>query len=123
MKSFARKGVTLWAGYHRKLGFVVFDPRSQVLVPDDKVRLFVVAEGRMATFIRELVKPGIERSEERVLEQAVDDYLSTRLQRRVTHCYGCKTDLNSIDFTLCSSCHWIRCTCGACGCEYDRASA
>ena len=38
---------------------------------------------------------------------------------RKTHCYNCKTSLdNYIDYE-CTSCGWIICSCGACGCGFD----
>jgi hypothetical protein len=38
---------------------------------------------------------------------------------RVTHCYACKTGLDSRQHTNCASCGWIICpACGACGCGY-----
>lgn len=37
---------------------------------------------------------------------------------RITHCYSCKTDLNSELYKECRACGWIICSCGACGCGY-----
>jgi len=39
---------------------------------------------------------------------------------RQTHCYICKSDLDSELFKECCTCSWIVCFCGACGCGYDR---
>jgi hypothetical protein len=37
----------------------------------------------------------------------------------VTHCYNCKTHLDSRQHGKCSRCPWIVCPqCGACGCGY-----
>ncbi len=37
---------------------------------------------------------------------------------RVTHCYRCKTTLQSHLYKECCGCEWIICSCGACGCAY-----
>ncbi len=39
---------------------------------------------------------------------------------RQTHCYHCQNDLDGRSFLECSKCEWIVCSCGACGCGYDR---
>jgi hypothetical protein len=40
--------------------------------------------------------------------------------RRITHCYSCKTHLDNVHDIECSKCGWIVCeNCGACGCGYD----
>src|SRR6185437_3841758 len=39
-------------------------------------------------------------------------------EHRTTHCYACKTPLDSWVDTECVSCSWIICSCGACGCGY-----
>ena len=39
---------------------------------------------------------------------------------RVSHCYKCKSALNSKDQLECNSCNWMICSnCGACGCGYN----
>lgn len=39
-------------------------------------------------------------------------------RHRVTHCYNCQKDLdNTIDIE-CNKCHWMVCSCGACGCGH-----
>jgi len=38
---------------------------------------------------------------------------------RCTHCFSCKTTLNSRDFDVCPDCGWIVCDCGACGCRFE----
>ncbi len=42
------------------------------------------------------------------------------LVRRITHCYSCKLDLDNAVDLECVACGWILCTCGACGCGFDR---
>ena len=116
---------------HAKMGLVIYDPDSQMDVRPEHVRLFVVAENRMATFTRAvesmLVQPyscnGYQNSSENMRRQevkrAVDLYVGSRSAGRQTHCYRCKAHINSTDFSICPRCKWIRCSCGACGCGYD----
>lgn len=42
--------------------------------------------------------------------------------RRITHCYSCKNNLDNAIDTECNACHWIVCSCGACGCGYSDAA-
>jgi len=44
-----------------------------------------------------------------------------QIKIRWTHCYACKTKLNSRDFEKCPACGWIMCECGACGCHFNNA--
>lgn len=44
---------------------------------------------------------------------------STRMHRE-THCYSCKGDLDNAEDLECAACGWIICSCGACGCGYER---
>lgn len=37
---------------------------------------------------------------------------------RMTHCWNCKNDIDSLNFALCDSCSGIICFCGACLCAY-----
>ena len=45
--------------------------------------------------------------------------LSTIKKYRITHCYNCKKPLNNSSDNECKKCGWIKCSCGACGCNYD----
>ncbi|MGG1596804.1 ankyrin repeat domain-containing protein [Paenibacillus naphthalenovorans] len=40
-------------------------------------------------------------------------------RERFTHCWSCKTSIDSVRYLICSSCHWIICPCSACGCTYS----
>ena len=44
----------------------------------------------------------------------------TSKKYRHTHCYSCKSNLDSEPFKECCACGWIICSCGACGCGYTR---
>ena len=39
---------------------------------------------------------------------------------RATHCYSCKCNLSSNLNLECTTCHWLICECGACGCGYSK---
>ena len=110
-----------WIGSHRKLGLLIFDPEVQGGVGKDEVRLFKVNQQEIRTFMKNIVGPQLSSDEEEHLpsmQQAVTNYAQVRARLRETHCYDCKQDLNSSDFSICEQCKWIRCPCGACGCGY-----
>jgi len=108
MPWFERDGVKVWAGTHRTMGVLVFDPRSQFGVPSDRVRLYIIAQRRMAKFAAAIVREGVTATPGD--SAGADAYFDMR--GRFTHCYGCQRDLNSIDFRLCDACGMWR-TCGA----------
>ena len=56
MPSVRIDGKEYWAGRHSKLGLVVHAGRWQKGLPSDLVRLLVVPESRMGTFVREAVR-------------------------------------------------------------------
>jgi len=120
MKRFAQGGSEVWVGVLPKLGVVVYDPQSQVGVPANRVRLYVRDQERMATFAKDIARDRLtETADDEAdveLAEAAEFYLS--LRRRYTHCFGCKRSLNSLDFSVCGRCRWIKCGCGACGCNF-----
>jgi len=59
MQTFLRDGKAYWGGIHRKLGLLLYDPRDQQRLAPDKVRLYVVAERRLATFVKAMVRQGL----------------------------------------------------------------
>ena len=56
MQRFLRDGHAYWGGLHRELGVLLYDPRDQQRLAADKVRLYVVAERRRATFVKAIVR-------------------------------------------------------------------
>jgi hypothetical protein len=56
MQQFFQDGKAYWGGMHRELGLLIYDPRDQQRLAADKVRLYVVAERRRATFVKDLVR-------------------------------------------------------------------
>jgi|GEM_PF-2264820 len=59
MQPFLQDGQESWGGIHRELGLLIYDPHAQQRLADDKVRLYVVAERRLATFVKDLVRAGL----------------------------------------------------------------
>lgn len=56
MQRFVRNGKTFWGGFHQVLGLVIYDPERQDHLPDENVRLYIVKERRMATFVKAIVR-------------------------------------------------------------------
>lgn len=115
-------GVRYWIGHHREMGLLIFDPNAQREVETGKVRLFNVANHQSRLFMldmartRSLWSSPADHLEE--MRRAVVEYGRARERQRETHCYWCRRDINSVDFSLCMRCGWIRCACGHCGCRY-----
>jgi len=110
---------TYWVGQHQYMGLVLYDPGSQLNLGRYQVRLFVKTGGRMECRSLESVrKYMLSRPSVSDSEDFVQFYSSLRKRVRFTHCWNCKKDLNSVDFSICGQCGWIRCSCSACGCKY-----
>ena len=120
MVPFSEEQPGLWVGSHKTMGLVVYDKHAQVNLPSNRVRLFVVAERRMATFDRDSVRTRLS-SRPCGSEDALTVYKRLRSRSRSTDCYECQRDLNAVDFRVCQRCGWICCECGACGCGYHGA--
>ena len=110
-------------GYNRKLGYLVYDPTVNENTPADTIRLFVIAKNKMSTFKKHIILNKLvpdEELNENLCMVMLRPYAYAKRKQRHTHCYKCKQDINSIDFSICKKCGWILCTCGACGCNYDK---
>ena len=59
MQQFLRDGKASWGGLHRELGLLIYNPRTQQRLAADKVRLYIVAERRLATFVKDRVRAGL----------------------------------------------------------------
>ena len=59
MHHFHRDGQDYWGGMHQELGLLIYDPRDQQRLATDKVRLYVVTEHRLATFVKDRVRAGL----------------------------------------------------------------
>jgi hypothetical protein len=111
----------LWVGYHQTLGPVIYNERSQRGLQDTQVRLFKLNERATGTFLKEIVRDKVVNPDDALwakIQPAISAYTAAFGKRRVTHCYNCKQHLDSVEFSICDSCGWIRCSCSACGCDY-----
>lgn|GEM_PF-4616241 len=45
---------------------------------------------------------------------------NTNLYQREARCWHCKTQLSTTTHLKCPICNWIKCTCGACDCNYNK---
>ena len=59
MQRFVRNGKTYWKGFHQVLGLVIYDPERQKHLTDDKVRLYIIKERRMATFVKAIARANL----------------------------------------------------------------
>src|SRR5688572_25288134 len=105
--------------FHPKLGIVIYDPVAQMGLSREQMRLFKVGPMGASTFMRDIVSKdlgacGQEQAQEHAA--AVDTYRNARSSRRKPYCEQCRRHFGSVDFTVCSDCNAIRCTCGTCSC-------
>jgi hypothetical protein len=108
---------------HPKLGVVIYDPIAQMGLASEQMRLFKLGSMGATTFLRSIVSKDLApcptpASEE--FAEAVDAYRSARATRRKPYCEDCRRHYGSVDFTVCSHCVGIRCTCGKCACVSTR---
>ena len=115
-------GVRYRIGHHRQMGLLIFDPHAQREVETGKVRLFNVTHHESRLFMLNMAGTGSLWSSPgdhiEQMRKAVIEYGRARERQRETHCYWCRRDINSVDFSFCTRCGWIRCACGYCGCRY-----
>jgi len=45
--------------------------------------------------------------------------INKKRKYRSTHCFQCKSDIDTETNEQCNNCKWIICDCGACGCDYE----
>ena len=121
-RSMPHGGVRYWIGHHRESGLLIFDPHAQREVETGKVRLFSVTDHESRLFMLDMARTrslwSSPDSHVEEMRKAVAEYGRARERQRETHCYWCRRDINSVDFSLCRRCGWIRCACGHCGCRY-----
>lgn len=124
-----RNGKEYQVSKHKEWGTIVYDSNTQRGVNLDlQARLFIFeSKQRITRNYRDIYQgivpviidiPGLLTEELTNFVLAVNFYHNLLLKQRVTHCYRCKSELDSLDFDICKRCGWIRCTCGACGCQY-----
>lgn len=121
MKEFKIEGFVCWVGKIPNLGPVIYDEASQIGLDSDKVRLFKVNQSKSGTFVKSVRDKIVNMTDEefKKTENKIKEYCKIRKNQRVTHCYNCAKKLTSVDFSICSKCTWIKCSCGACGCGYS----
>ena len=124
MKKLSLRDREVWIGKHTTLGFVLFDKENQQKVQKDRVRIYSFEKQKTNVFMKTLLRENLSKiteDEKNVLKGKISHYEKIFVNRRVTHCFVCKSDLNSIDFSICKNCKWIRCQCSACGCSYNKS--
>lgn len=99
---------------HPKLGVVIYDPVAQMGLAREQMRLFKVGSMASSTFMRSIVSKDLTACED--LVEQVQTYRAARSSRRKPYCEQCRRHYGSVDFSVCSDCNAIRCTCGTCSC-------
>jgi hypothetical protein len=105
--------------FHPKLGAVIYDPVAQMGLAREQMRLFKLGSMGASTFMRDIVSKDLTPCPFDSLQEhaaAVDMYRSARTGRRKPYCEHCRRHYGSVDFTVCTDCSTIRCTCGTCSC-------
>jgi hypothetical protein len=104
---------------HPKLGVVIYDPVAQMGLAREQMRLFKVGSMGASTFMRAIVSKDLAACNDDSAEKnsdAVATYRTARTGRRKPYCEQCRRHFGSVDFTVCTECNAIRCTCGTCSC-------
>lgn len=101
---------------HPKLGVVIYDPVAQMGLAKEQMRLFKVGCMGSSTFLRSIVSKDLQASDGAAAEEQVQAYRAARASRRKPYCEHCRRHFGSVDFSVCSDCNAIRCTCGTCSC-------
>jgi hypothetical protein len=113
----------VWIGKHIEFGFFLFDKKNQEGIAREKLRVYLFEKQRTSLFIKKIFREKtikLTKEDENLIKEKVDSYEKSFVNSRVTHCYDCKEDINSIDFSICTTCKWIKCQCSACGCGYNK---
>ena len=115
----------VWFGINKVMGPFLYDKGSQKgLEQPNAVRLYILNDKKSSMFEKDTIKKNlidIDSLLEKKHEPQINNYINVLKKRdeaKYTHCFNCKEDINSIDFTICDSCKGIRCTCSACFCEW-----
>jgi hypothetical protein len=112
--------------FHPKLGVVIYDPVVQMGIGKDQMRLFKINSLAATTFRRDIVSKDLGVGEPDVMQDAataVDAYRAARAGKAKPYCTSCRRHFGSVDFSLCTDCGKLRCTCGACSCVAKRRKA
>lgn len=112
--------------FHPKLGVVIYDPVAQMGLAKEQIRLFKLNSMVASTFMRDIVNKDIGVCAADTMQDSalnVDAYRSARGARRKPYCENCRRHYGSVDFSVCTDCTSIRCTCGTCGCVARKRKA
>jgi hypothetical protein len=112
-------GESFQVSFHPKLGIVIYDPVAQMGLAREQMRLFKLAPMSASTFLRSIVSKDLTPCPEVQMQEhatGVQAYRAARGARRKPYCEHCRRHFGSVDFTVCSDCSAIRCTCGTCSC-------
>ncbi len=112
--------------FHPRLGVVIYDPVAQMGLASEQIRLFKVGALGASTFLKAIVNKDITPCPVDTADDnanAVSIYRTARTNRRKPYCEQCRRHFGSVDFTVCTDCSSIRCTCGTCGCVSKRRKA
>jgi hypothetical protein len=104
---------------HPKLGVVIYDPVAQMGLAREQMRLFKVGSMGASTFMRSIVSKDLVAGNDGSVGEhagAVATYRTARTSRIKPYCVQCRRHFGSVDFTVCTDCSAIRCTCGTCSC-------
>ena len=112
-----------WFGIHKNLGGIIFDEQYQEGInKETEVRLFIIKENRIGVFSKEvklqILKP--KGNDKNNFNKDIAKYTNAINNIRKTNCYGCGSNINSVSFSICNKCGWIRCTCNSCGCGFKK---
>jgi hypothetical protein len=135
-----------WVGRHQSRGLILVELSN--ISEEDTFPVFFVEQDRIAICKRSIMRKFSSASNvtpdeieasvqayltigDRELEKRHNEFLAKHnlapasvrkrdktLPIRVTHCWSCKSQLNSVTDLECAVCGWILCECGACGCPY-----
>jgi hypothetical protein len=112
--------------FHSKLGVVIYDPLAQMSIAKEQVRLFKISSMSMTTFRRDIVNKDLGAGEPDVIQEsanAVDAYRTARQAKLKPYCISCRRHFGSVDFSICTDCTAVRCTCGTCACVARKKKA
>lgn len=112
--------------FHPKLGVVIYDPVAQIGLAKEQIRLFKLNSMAASTFMRDIVNKDIGVCAAEPMQDSalnVDAYRSARNTKRKPYCENCRRHFGSVDFTVCTDCTSIRCTCGTCSCVARKRKA
>jgi len=118
----------IWFGVHQELGGILYDENMQLGIKKDRVRIFLLNDYKTSNFIKTILREKLNKIDNELIkkyEKSINVYLkiiNKVANKRETHCYNCKENINSIDFELCIECNWILCDCGSCGCAWQESN-